>query len=61
MKAGFQKKGENKIPCFLIGLVNDELGLLAALLGTLFIVWGKPIADPLAALFVATIIAVSLG
>jgi len=23
--------------------------------------WGKPIADPLAALFVATIIAVSLG
>lgn len=38
-------------------LINDELGLLAALIGTLFILWGKPIADPLAAIFVATIIA----
>jgi Co/Zn/Cd efflux system component len=45
----------------MIELVNDELGLLAALLGTLFIVWGKPIADPLAALFVAMIIAVNSG
>jgi len=37
--------------------VNDELGLLAALVGTLFILWGKPIADPIASIVVATIIA----
>ena len=43
----------------MMELVNDEFGLLAALLGTLFIVWGKPLADPLAALVVATIIAVN--
>ncbi len=39
--------------------VNDELGLLAALVGTLFIGWGKPIADPIASVAVATIIAYS--
>lgn len=43
----------------LIELVNDELGLLAALLGTLFILWGWPIADPIATLVVATIIAIN--
>lgn len=37
--------------------INDELGLLAALIGTLFIMWGKPIADPIASILVATIIA----
>lgn len=37
--------------------INDELGLVAALIGTLFIVWGKPIADPIASIAVATIIA----
>ncbi len=42
-----------------IELINDELGLLAALIGTLFVMWGQPIADPLAAVFVATIIAVN--
>ncbi len=41
----------------LIECVNDELGLLAALLGTLFITWGWPIADPIATIVVATIIA----
>jgi ferrous-iron efflux pump FieF len=41
----------------LTELFNDEMGLVAALLGTLFISWGKPIADPLAAIVVATIIA----
>ena len=41
----------------LMELVNDELGLLAALIGTLFVMAGHPIADPIAALFVATIIA----
>ena len=38
-------------------LFNDELGLLAALVGTLFIIWGQPLADPIAAIIVATIIA----
>jgi len=37
--------------------INDELGLLAALIGTLFILWNKPIADPIASIAVATIIA----
>ncbi|HYL82491.1 MAG TPA: cation diffusion facilitator family transporter [Candidatus Acidoferrum sp.] len=43
---------------FLV-LVNDELGLLAALIGTLFIASGRPIADPIAAIAVATIIAIN--
>jgi len=37
--------------------INDEFGLLAALVGTLFIIWGNPIADPIASIIVATIIA----
>src|SRR5512138_2878864 len=41
----------------LTELVNDELGLLAALLGTLSITWGWRLGDPLAAIIVATIIA----
>lgn len=41
----------------MLELVNDELGLLAALLGTLSIVWGWHLGDPLAAIVVATIIA----
>jgi cation diffusion facilitator family transporter len=43
----------------MMELINDELGLLAALLGTLAITWGFPLGDPLAALIVATIIAVN--
>lgn len=41
----------------LMELVNDELGLAAALIGTLFVLWGQPLADPIAAIVVATIIA----
>jgi cation diffusion facilitator family transporter len=41
----------------LLELINDELGLFAALIGTLFIIWGYPLADPIAAILVATIIA----
>jgi ferrous-iron efflux pump FieF len=37
--------------------INDELGLVAALIGTLFVMWGKPIADPISSIVVATIIA----
>jgi cation diffusion facilitator family transporter len=40
-------------------LKNDELGLLAALIGTVCVLWGMPIADPIAAIVVATIIAVN--
>ena len=43
----------------LTELFNDELGLLAALIGTLFIASGQPIADPLASMTVATIIAIN--
>ncbi len=43
----------------LLELVNDELGLLAALVGTVLIAWGYPVADPIAAIVVATIIAVN--
>jgi ferrous-iron efflux pump FieF len=39
----------------LTELFNDELGLLAALIGTLFIAAGQPIADPIASIVVATI------
>jgi cation diffusion facilitator family transporter len=41
----------------LMELVNDQLGLMAALAGTLFIWRGLPLADPIAAMVVATIIA----
>ncbi len=43
----------------MIELVNDELGVGAALVGTLFIAAGYPLADPIATLIVATIIAVN--
>lgn len=43
----------------LLELVNDQLGLAAALAGTLLIAAGYPLADPLAAIVVATIIAVN--
>jgi ferrous-iron efflux pump FieF len=43
----------------LMELVNDELGLLAAVIGTLFVMAGKTLADPIAAIVVATIIAVN--
>lgn len=37
--------------------INDELGLVAALGGTVLILWGLPVADPVASILVATIIA----
>jgi len=40
-------------------LINDEFGLLAALIGTLCVSWGMPAADPIAAIAVAMIIAVN--
>lgn len=43
----------------LLELVNDQLGLLAAIAGTALVLAGYPLADPLSALVVATIIAVN--
>ena len=54
-----QKKRSATVKAQLLELVNDELGLIAALFGTLFIMWGKPIADPISAMIVATIIAIN--
>lgn len=54
-----QKKRGASARAQLLELINDELGLLAALAGTLFIWWGLPLGDPVAAMAVATIIAVN--
>ena len=43
----------------MIELINDEFGVLSALVGTIFIAAGYPLADPIATLIVATIIAVN--
>lgn len=43
----------------LLELINDQLGLLAAGVGTLLVLAGYPIADPLASIAVATIIGVN--
>lgn len=43
----------------LLELINDQLGLAAALVGTLLVMRGYPLADPIASLVVATIIAVN--
>lgn len=40
-------------------LINDELALVAALVGTALIILGHPIADPIASLVVASIIVVN--
>ncbi len=40
-----------------VELINDELGLFSALAGTVLIMVGVPIADPIAAIAVATLIA----
>jgi len=54
-----QKKRGATAKAQFLESINDELGLLAALIGTLFIIWGQPLADPLATIVVATIIAVN--
>jgi ferrous-iron efflux pump FieF len=43
----------------LLELVNDQLGLIAAMAGTALVMAGYPIADPLASLVVATIILIN--
>lgn len=54
-----QKKRGAAAKAQLMELFNDEAGLLAALIGTLFIMRGDSIADPIAAIIVATIIAIN--
>lgn len=54
-----QKKQGAAAKAQLMELFNDELGLLAALAGTLFIMQGKYTADPAASIIVATIIAIN--
>lgn len=54
-----QKRRGASAKAQLIEILNDQLGLLAALVGTLFIWWGIPIGDPVATLVVATIIALN--
>lgn len=41
----------------LLELVNDQLGLVAALIAALAVAWGYPIVDPIASIAVATLIA----
>ncbi len=43
----------------LLELVNDQLGLIAAFVGTLLVLWGMPMADPLSSIVVATIILIN--
>ena len=52
-----QKKHGAAARAQLSELFNDELGLIAALIGTIFIIRGEYIADPIASIVVATIIA----
>jgi cation diffusion facilitator family transporter len=52
-----QKKKGAAAKAQLMELFNDEAGLVAALIGTLFVMRGEYIADPIAAIVVATIIA----
>lgn len=52
-----QKKRGAAARAQLTELFNDEMGLLAALIGILFIMRGEFIADPIASIIVATIIA----
>lgn len=52
-----QKKRGAAAKAQLLELLNDELGMVAALIGTLFIMWGRPLADPIATIIIATIIA----
>ena len=54
-----QKKRGAAAKAQLMELFNDELGLLAALIGTLFIMQGRYAADPAASIIVATIIAIN--
>lgn len=57
VKLARQKERGPAAKAQLLESINDELGLAAALAGTLFVAMGVPIADPIASLLVAGIIA----
>lgn len=40
----------------LLEMLNDQLSTVAALIGAMFIIWGKPIIDPIATIAVASLI-----
>jgi cation diffusion facilitator family transporter len=54
-----QKKRGAAAKAQTMELINDQLGLVAALVGTVLVLFGYPIADPIAAVVVATIIGVN--
>lgn len=54
-----QKKWDATLKAQFIELINDELSVIAALIGTLFIIGGYRTADPIATIIVATIIAIN--
>lgn len=54
-----QKKRGAAAKAQLFELINDQLGLAAALVGTVFVSFGFAIADPIASIVVATIIGVN--
>ena len=57
-RPGQQTRGA-AVKAQLAEFFNDQLGLLAALIGTLLVVAGTPLADPIASIIVATIIAIN--
>lgn len=59
LKLAGQKKRGPAAKAQLLELVNDELSTVAALVGTLFIIWGWPLVDPIAVIIVASLIAVN--
>ena len=59
VKLLFTKQKGAALRAQFLELINDELGLLAALVGSVLVASGYPLADPIASLLVATIIAVN--
>jgi cation diffusion facilitator family transporter len=52
-----QKRREAAARAHFLELFNDELSTLAALVGTLFLMWDYPVVNPVAAIIVAVLIA----
>lgn len=52
-----QRKRSAASKATFLEALNDQLSTVAALIGTVFIIWGKPIIDPIATLLIASLIA----
>jgi cation diffusion facilitator family transporter len=59
IKMLMQEKWDATLKAQFVELINDQLSVIAALIGTFFIMRGYPLADPIATLVVATIIAIN--